>query len=64
MGPQDAARACQLMGVSQAVPVHYAHNAQVLGPQAGEDFRRAVSAIAPNVKVHVMKPGDSIQIRA
>jgi L-ascorbate metabolism protein UlaG (beta-lactamase superfamily) len=64
MGPQDAARACQWTGVSQAVPVHYAHNPQVLGTQAGEDFRRAVSTIAPSVKVHVMKPGDSIQVTA
>lgn len=53
-----------MMGVSQAVPVHYAHNAQVLGPQAGEEFRAAVAAIAPSVKVHVMKPGDSIQVTA
>lgn len=64
MGPQDAARACQWMGVSQAVPVHYAHNGQVLGTQAGEDFRRAVSVIAPTVAVHVMKPGESIQVHA
>jgi L-ascorbate metabolism protein UlaG (beta-lactamase superfamily) len=64
MGPQDAARACQLMGVSQAVPVHYAHNPQVMGIQAGEEFRQAVAAIAPSVKVHVMKPGDSIQVTA
>jgi L-ascorbate metabolism protein UlaG (beta-lactamase superfamily) len=62
MGPEDAARACQMTGISQAVPVHYAHNAQVLGIQAGEDFRRAVAAITPSVKVHVMKPGDSIQV--
>jgi L-ascorbate metabolism protein UlaG (beta-lactamase superfamily) len=64
MGPEDAARACQMMGVSQAVPVHYAHNAQVMGVQAGEEFRRAASTIAPGVKVHVMKPGDSIQVTA
>jgi L-ascorbate metabolism protein UlaG (beta-lactamase superfamily) len=64
MGPQDAARACQMMGVSQAVPVHYAHNPQVMGIQAGEEFRRAVAAIAPSVKVHVMKPGDGIQVTA
>jgi L-ascorbate metabolism protein UlaG (beta-lactamase superfamily) len=64
MGPQDAARACQMTGVSQAVPVHYAHNPQVLGIQAGEEFRRAVAAIAPSVKVNVMKPGDSIQVTA
>jgi len=62
MGPEDAARACQMTGISQAVPVHYAHNAQVLGIQAGEDFRRAVAAIAPSVKVHVMKPGDSMPV--
>jgi L-ascorbate metabolism protein UlaG (beta-lactamase superfamily) len=64
MGPKDAARACQMMGVSQAVPVHYAHNPQVMGVQAGEEFREAVAAIAPSVKVHVMKPGDSIQVTA
>jgi hypothetical protein len=44
--------------------VHYAHNPQVLGIQAGEEFRRAVAAIAPSVNVHVMKPGDSIQVTA
>ena len=64
MGPKDAARACQMMGVSQAVPVHYAHNPQVMGVQAGEEFRQAVAAIAPSVKVHVMKPGDSIPVTA
>jgi L-ascorbate metabolism protein UlaG (beta-lactamase superfamily) len=64
MGPADAARACQMTGVAQAVPVHYAHNAQVMGIQAGEEFRRAVAAVAPSVKVHVMKPGDSIQVTA
>ena len=64
MGPQDAARAAQMMGVAQAVPVHYAHNALVLGVQAGEEFRQAVAAIAPSVKVHVVKPGDSFQITA
>jgi len=52
------------MGVSHAVPVHYAHNPQVLGTQADEDFRRAVALIAPTVTTHVMKPGDSIQVRA
>jgi L-ascorbate metabolism protein UlaG (beta-lactamase superfamily) len=64
MGPEDAARACQMVGVSQAVPVHYAHNPQVLGVQAGEEFRRAVAAIAPSVKVHVIKPGESLQVTA
>jgi L-ascorbate metabolism protein UlaG (beta-lactamase superfamily) len=59
MGPQDAARACQLMGVSHAIPVHYAHNNLGMGTDAGEEFRRALAAIAPSVAVTVMKPGDT-----
>jgi L-ascorbate metabolism protein UlaG (beta-lactamase superfamily) len=59
MGPQDAARACQWMGVSRALPVHFAHNALVLGAQAGEDFRRALSGLAPGVAATVMKPGET-----
>jgi L-ascorbate metabolism protein UlaG (beta-lactamase superfamily) len=59
MGPQDAARACQWLGVSQAIPVHYAHNNLVLGTGAGDDFRRAASSIAPGVSVTVMKPGET-----
>jgi L-ascorbate metabolism protein UlaG (beta-lactamase superfamily) len=59
MGPQDAARACQWMGVSQAVPVHFAHNALVLGTSASEDFRSALASIAPGVTANIMKPGDT-----
>jgi len=59
MGPEDAARACQWMGVSQAIPVHYAHNPLVRGIEAGEDFRRALAQIAPGIGVTVMKPGDT-----
>jgi L-ascorbate metabolism protein UlaG (beta-lactamase superfamily) len=58
MGPQDAARTCQWMGVSQAFPVHFAHNNFVLGTGAGEEFHRALSSIAPNITANVMKPGD------
>jgi L-ascorbate metabolism protein UlaG (beta-lactamase superfamily) len=64
MGPEDAARACQWMGVSQAIPVHYAHNPQVAGIQAGDDFRRALATIAPNIRATVMKPGDTQTITA
>jgi L-ascorbate metabolism protein UlaG (beta-lactamase superfamily) len=62
MGPEDAARACQWLGVSQAIPVHYAHNPLVLGPGAGGDFQRALKEIAPSVTTHVMKPGDTLTI--
>jgi len=59
MGPEEAARACQWLGVSHAIPVHYAHNPAVRGVEAGEDFRKAMAAIAPSVQVTVMKPGET-----
>ena len=59
MGPEEAAQACQWLGVSQAVPVHYAHNAAVKGVEAGEEFRQAIAKIAPSVRVTVMKPGET-----
>jgi len=59
MGPEEAARACQWLGVSHAIPVHYAHNALVLGVEAGEEFRRAAAQIAPQIRVSVMKPGET-----
>jgi L-ascorbate metabolism protein UlaG (beta-lactamase superfamily) len=58
MGPEEAARACEWMGVSHAIPVHYAHNPLVLGGMAGDDFRRAAAQIAPSIQVSVMKPGE------
>jgi len=63
MGPEEAARACQWLGVSHAIPVHYAHNPAVRGPEAGEDFRKAMAQIAPSVKVTVMKPGETVTIQ-
>lgn len=62
MGPEDAARVCQWLGVSHAIPVHYAHNALGKGVEAGEEFRRAAASIAPDVKVIVMKPGETQMI--
>jgi L-ascorbate metabolism protein UlaG (beta-lactamase superfamily) len=59
MDPAEAARACQWLGVQHAVPVHYAHNANVLGVGAGEEFRKAMARIAPSVQVSVLKPGES-----
>lgn len=59
MGAEEAALACKWMGVSHAIPVHYAHNPLVAGVQAGEDFRRALAGLAPAVQVNVIKPGDT-----
>ena len=64
MGPEDAARACQWVGVSRAIPVHYAHNAAVLGVEAGEQFRRALGQVAPGIEAIVMKPGETRTIAA
>jgi len=49
--------------VSHAIPVHYAHNANVLGIQAGEEFRKAMAQVAPSVQVTVMKPGETQMIQ-
>jgi L-ascorbate metabolism protein UlaG (beta-lactamase superfamily) len=59
MGPEEAARACQWLGVQHAIPVHYAHNPAVRGVEAGEEFRKALASIAPSIQVTVMKPGDT-----
>ena len=64
MGPEDAARACQWMGVSQAIPVHYAHNALVRGVEAGEEFRSALASLAPNVRATVLRPGEARVIQS
>jgi len=64
MDPAEAAVACQWLGVQHAIPVHYAHNAAVLGVQAGEDFRKAMAQIAPAVQVTVMTPGETRMIQA
>jgi L-ascorbate metabolism protein UlaG (beta-lactamase superfamily) len=58
MGPEDAARACQWLGVSHAMPVHYAHNGLVKGVEAGTEFQKALGQIAPTVATTVAKPGE------
>ncbi|MBV8031287.1 MAG: MBL fold metallo-hydrolase [Betaproteobacteria bacterium] len=63
MGPEEAARACQWLGVQHAIPVHYAHNPLVKGVEAGEEFRKAMAQIAPGVQVSVLKPGDTQMIQ-
>lgn len=63
MGPEDAARACQWLGVSHAMPVHYAHNGLVKGVEAGREFQQALGKIAPAVACTVAKPGEVHSIR-
>ena len=59
MGPEEAATACKWLNVSQAIPVHYAHNALVRGTSAGDEFQRTLKEVASGVTAHVMKPGDT-----
>jgi L-ascorbate metabolism protein UlaG (beta-lactamase superfamily) len=63
MGPEDAARACQWLGVSNALPVHYAHNAMVKGIDAGNEFKQALKKIAPKINSIVSKPGETIRFQ-
>ena len=63
MGPADAALACQMIGVTQAVPIHYAYNPLVLGTVAGDQFRTAIASVAPGVTAQVMQPGESRTIQ-
>ena len=60
MGPRDAALACQMSGVSAAVPVHYGHNPGVMGPEAAQAFQQAAAEIAPALSVTTFaSPGDT-----
>ena len=63
MGPDDAALTCKLLGVGQAIPVHYAHNPLVVGPQCGDLFRAAVARVAPNTAVTLLRPGETTTLR-
>jgi L-ascorbate metabolism protein UlaG (beta-lactamase superfamily) len=59
MGPEDAANACAMIGARHAIPVHYAHNPLVLGPQCGDLFRAAMARVSPATVVTIMRPGES-----
>ena len=62
MGPADAAEAVRMMGASVAIPVHYAHNGLVIGPEAGDKFAAALKQAAPRSRAIVMKPGETTQV--
>jgi L-ascorbate metabolism protein UlaG (beta-lactamase superfamily) len=63
MGPDDAATAVQLSGAGQAIPVHYAHNPLVVGPQCGDLFKAAVGRAAPGTQVTLLRPGAPATLR-
>jgi hypothetical protein len=49
-------------GVGHAIPVHYAHDSLVMGPQCGEMFKAAAAKVAPHVVVTVLKPGETARL--
>jgi L-ascorbate metabolism protein UlaG (beta-lactamase superfamily) len=59
MGPRDAALACAMTGVSQAVPIHYGHNTLVKGPEAASEFEQALAEVAPNTTAQVFALAES-----
>ena len=62
MGPDDAATACMMTGVTHAIPVHYGHSPVVLGPETGETFKADMRRVDPKVAVTVLKPGESTRL--
>ena len=65
MGPDGAALAVEMLGCNHAVPIHYAHNAiRSRGPDAGPEFAELVGKATTGVTVHVLKPGETVEISA
>lgn len=70
MDPERAARAVQLLQAQEAIPIHWGtywpvglsriRRDRFAGP--GEAFRAAAARQAPEVRVHVLRPGESMPI--
>jgi len=58
MSPFEAAHAARLLGVQHVVPMHYGTFPFL--PGTPEEFQKHLGEIAPEVTVHVMKPGDDL----
>lgn len=58
MSPYEAAHATKLLGVRHVVPIHYGTFPFL--PGTPEEFRQHLGEIAPDVTVHVMKPGEDL----
>lgn len=57
MGPASAAKACELLRVARAIPMHY--GTFPLLPGTAEDFRREVRNRGLKTEVIVLTPGES-----
>ncbi len=58
MSPFEAAHAARLLGVRHAVPIHYGTFPFL--PGTPEEFKKQAQSIAPDLIVHVMKPGEEL----
>lgn len=58
MDPADAAKAVELLGAKNAIPVHY--NTWDVIKQNHEEFK----ALVKTAKVHIVKPGESLNLDA
>lgn len=58
MSPFEAAHAARLLNVRHAVPIHYGTFPFL--PGTPEEFQEHASKIAPDLNIHVMKPGDDL----
>lgn len=58
MSPFEAAHAARLLGVEHVVPIHYGTFPFL--PGTPEEFQQHASTLAPDLKVHVMHPGDEL----
>ncbi|MDQ4105794.1 MAG: metal-dependent hydrolase [Actinomycetota bacterium] len=60
MGPYEAAHAARLLGVEHVIPIHYSTDVLPLFTGAPEELKKHASTIAPDLKIHVMEPGDDL----
>src|SRR5215210_650525 len=58
MSPFEAAHAARLLGVEHVVPIHYGTFPFL--PGTPEELQEHASTLAPDLKVHVMQPGDDL----
>jgi L-ascorbate metabolism protein UlaG (beta-lactamase superfamily) len=66
LDPQRAAEALRLLRPRAAVPIHWGTFRAPFAPRAGSaparDFTRAAALVAPEVKIHTLRIGESLKL--
>lgn len=60
MGPKEAAIAAKLLDVKHVIPMHY--NTFPVIKQDPNEFAKIVKEEAPNVNVHILNPGETLEL--